>query len=77
MLPGFAVVCFLICIFNGSPAPYINPGLDVSEALSMASFFLLLSEYAASEGDLDSVIADGKSDIPSGESGMWYQVRVI
>lgn len=75
MPPIFAVVCFLVCCFNGNPAPYINPGIDAFEAISMASFFLLLSEYAAPEGDFDSFFTENKGDSSFGGGAMLYQVR--
>jgi hypothetical protein len=75
MPTSFGVVCFLACCFNNNAALYISPGIDVFEGIGMASFFLLLSDYVAPDGDLDSFFVNSKADMPSGGSGAWYQVR--
>ena len=77
MPPSFAVTCFLMCCFNGSAALYIAPGLDVFEGIAMASFFLLLSDYVAPDGDLDGFFSSAKGDVPPVGSEVWYQVENI
>jgi hypothetical protein len=69
-----------VCCFNGNAAPYITPGLDIAEAIPMASFFLLLSEYVVPDGNLDGFFAhyelhDKKGQVVPGGSSAWYQVR--
>lgn len=68
-----------MCCYNGNAASYILPGLDISEALPMASFFLLLTEYAVPDGDVEGFFAhyeheDKKGNFQSDGSSAWYQV---
>jgi hypothetical protein len=51
------------------------PGIDVFESVAMAAFFLLLTEYVAREGDLDSFFVNAKEAVPSQGCAAWYQVR--
>lgn len=74
MPPSFAVICFLICCFNGDTTLYFSPGLDCFEAISMASFFLLISEYAAPDGDFDRLFTSIKDDGQPENAAVWYQV---
>ncbi|KIM95989.1 hypothetical protein OIDMADRAFT_183452 [Oidiodendron maius Zn] len=73
MPPSFAVICFLMCCFNGNAALYIAPGLDVFEGIAMASFFVLLTDYVAPDGDLDGFFSSAKGDMPQAGSEAWYQ----
>ena len=41
----------------------------------MASFFLLLTDYVAPDGDLDSFFSSAKGDMPPAGSEAWYQVE--
>ena len=71
-----------MCCFNGNAALYISPGLDISEAIPMAYFFLLLSEYVVPDGDLDGFFTnfelhDKKGNVQPGGSYAWYQVRTV
>jgi hypothetical protein len=81
ILPNFAVVSFLVCCYNGNAASYTLLGLDLFEALPMASFFLLLTEYVVPDGDLEGFFAhfevqDKAGNVQPGGSAIWYQVRV-
>lgn len=51
------------------------PGIDVFEAIAMAAFFFLLTEYVSRDGDLDSFFINAKENTPPQGSAMWYQVK--
>ena len=41
----------------------------------MASFFVLLTDYVAPDGDLDGFFSSAKGDMPPAGSEAWYQVE--
>ena len=81
IIPSFAVISFLCVWQDASPAPYIEPGSDIGEAVAMAAFFLLMSTYVApDERDQGAFFAemamfDNKGTVQRGGSARWYQVR--
>ena len=81
IIPSFAVISFLCVWQDASPAPYIEPGRDIGEAVAMAAFFLLMSTYVApDERDQGAFFAemallDKDGILQGGGSRSWYQVR--
>ena len=81
IIPSFAVISFLCVWQDASPAPYIEPGRDIGEAVAMAAFFLLMWTYVApGERDQGAFFAemamfDKKGTAQGGGSAGWYQVR--
>ena len=80
IVPAFAVISFLCVWQDGSPAPYIAPGLGIGEALPMAAFFLLMSTYVVpDERNRDDyftemALLDKKGAALGGGSLKWYRV---
>jgi hypothetical protein len=81
IVPSFALISFLCVWLDGSPGPYLAPGLDLAEALPMASFFLLITTFVVpNENNRASFFAQleliDKHGNSTGESSLkWYRVR--
>jgi hypothetical protein len=79
-VPAFAVISFFCVWQDGSAAPYIASGRDISEALPMAAFFLLMTTYIIpDERNRDGALAeiplvDKKGIALGGGSLAWYRV---
>ena len=83
IIPCFAVITFLCVWLDGSAALYIQPGLDIGEALPMAAFFLLMSAYVAPDERhrdtffAETALVDKTGVTQEGKSLSWYRVRFL